>query len=37
MTIPASGATGRIAPLAFLTGSAARYGLRDTYPEAEQC
>jgi hypothetical protein len=37
MTIPASGATGQIAPLAFLTGSVARYGLRDMYPEAEQC
>ena len=37
MTIPASGATGRIAPLVFLTGSVARYGLRDMYPEAEQC
>ena len=37
MTIPASGATGRIAPLAFLTGSVPRYGLRDMYPEAEQC
>jgi hypothetical protein len=29
MTIPASDSTGRIAPLAFLTGSVARYGLRD--------
>ena len=29
MTIPASGVTGRIAPLAFLTGGVARYGLRD--------
>jgi len=37
MTVPASGATGRIAPLAFLTGSAARHGLRHMYPEAEQC
>jgi hypothetical protein len=37
MTIPASGATGRIAPLAFLTGSVVRDGPRDMYPEAEQC
>ena len=37
MTIPASGATGRIGPLAFLTGSVARYGLRGLYPEPEQC
>jgi hypothetical protein len=37
MTTPASGATGRIAPFAFLTGSVARYGLRDMYPEADQC
>jgi hypothetical protein len=37
MTIPAGAATSQIAPLASLTGSAARYGLRDTYPEAEQC
>jgi len=28
MTTPAS---------AFLTGSVTRYGLRDMYPEAEQC
>jgi hypothetical protein len=37
MTIPASGATGRIAPLASLTGGVARYGLRDMHPEAKQC
>ena len=36
MTAPASGATGRIAPLAFLTGSAS-HGLRDMYPEIEPC
>jgi hypothetical protein len=28
---------GEVAPLAFLTGSVARYGLRDMYPEEEQC
>jgi hypothetical protein len=37
MTAPASGATGWNAPLAFLTGSVARYGLHDMYPEVEQC
>ena len=37
MTIPASAAAGRIAPLAFMTGSVARHGLRDMYPEAGQC
>jgi hypothetical protein len=37
MTIPASGAASRIAPLAFLTGSVARYGLCDMYPEEERC
>jgi hypothetical protein len=37
VTIPASGAASRTAPLALLTGSVARYGLRDMYPEAEQC
>ena len=37
MTIPASGATGRIAPLASLTGGVARYGLRDMHPAAKQC
>jgi len=37
MTTPASGATGRIVQLAFFTGGVVRYGLRGTYPEAEQC
>jgi hypothetical protein len=37
MTTPASGATGRIGLLTFVTGGAARYGLRGMYPEAGQC
>ena len=37
MITPASGATGRIVQLAFLTGGVVRHGLRGRYPEAGQC
>jgi len=37
MTTPASGATGRIGLLAFVTGGVVRHGLRGRYPEAGQC
>jgi len=37
MITPASGATGRIVQLAFLTGGVVRYGPRGMYPEAGQC